>query len=128
MASEAGAAPDQMPQFFNNLSDKDREEILDFIKRQIVEIIKEDQELRMISEKAARSESVSAALRGVVEKTGEATEEALLNALTLYEVAIDAVKQGQRLALLSKDYRYIREIVGVGHPKLETADHESFAG
>ena len=86
----------------------------------MVKYLKESSELREADIDAIRYEAVAEAIDKLVAKTGDNREDLLLKALTLYEVAIDAAREGQRLAMLGQDYRFIREVVGLEEPSLGT--------
>ncbi len=73
------------------------------------------------------SDAVLLAADELAESTGETSEDVLLKALTLYEIALDAKKKGQRVILTGPDYHFIREIVGFDQAISESAGRESVA-
>jgi hypothetical protein len=68
--------------------------------------------LRLAAE-ADRIESIHETLASITAKTKMTPEEAMAMALTFYEVAVDAIRQDQRVVLVDKDYRYVREVTGL---------------
>lgn len=101
----------------------------DDIKRYINEIIEINlRNKQLMIQEVARSEAVNEALRSITAKTGATPDEALIMALTLYEVVIDAVKQGRRLVLVDGDYRFVREITGLLRERPDPSTHEKVAG
>jgi hypothetical protein len=139
MANEDEAQ--RTPRFLEKLSDQDREEFADLVKKQVIELLAKGLVEKQITEliekdpylgknlrEAVNSEAVFLAMDKLVEKTGDSREDLLLKALTLYEVVTDAISKGQRLALLTQDYRFVREIIGLVNPKSEAARRASVAG
>lgn len=74
------------------------------------------------------TEAVTQTLDQLVYRTGDSKEDILLKALSLYEEALRAFEQGERLAVLGKDYRFIREIVGFEHTDRKPAVTEFASG
>ena len=114
--------------FLDKLSAADRAELFNFIRSQIPLVLAQNPDFENRSRELVRSEGVSEALDRLVEKTGDNREDLLQMALTLYEVVIDAVNKGQRVALLGPDYQFVREIVGFNRPKSEANEPETVAG
>lgn len=104
------------------------DEFLAIIKNVMAQILRENPRLTGATVDAVRSEPVAEAVDELVEKTGDNREDLLLKALVLYEVAIDASRKGQRLALLGHDYRLIREITGFELPTMGALHPDTVAG
>ena len=115
------------PGFLANLSDADRRELAEFLESRIKDSFLSDPRIKSILTDY-RSNPVNLALANVVAKTGTSEEEALLLAITLYDLAVDAAANGQRLVLLDKDYHFVKELVGLGLKKPEAVVHESVTG
>ena len=122
------------PAFLANFSEANWEELAEFLENRIKPSLmssiqsKLDPLIRELVSKSSRSEAVNLALANIMAKTGTSENDVLLLALTLYDLAVDAAEKGQRLVLLDRDYRFVREIVGLGLNKPETVLHESVAG
>jgi hypothetical protein len=115
------------PEFLKRFTPEERDEFLVFMRNQIRLMLEQNSDFEKRSRDLVRSEGVSEALDRLVEKTGDNRGDLLQMALTLYEIVIDAVNKGQRLALLGPDYRFIREIVGFKPPKSEVNEPETVA-
>ena len=74
------------------------------------------------------TDTVLAEVEDLTNKTGDTREDVLLKALILYEAAVDATQKGQRLVLVEPDYRFIREIVGIGRDDRVHTETEKVAG
>jgi hypothetical protein len=70
------------------------------------------------------TEAVAIAVNELAARTGDSREDVLLKALALYAAALDASEKGERLAVLGRDYKFIREIVGLV-PNRQTANAEN---
>jgi hypothetical protein len=119
---------DAEPEVLFKLSQEERDKLYKFLNDYIRDYIQESGMLNRLALESARTEGVNEALRAVTAKTGATPEDALATALTLYEVVIDAIKQDQRLVLVDKDYRFVREITGLMPKKPESSPHEKVAG
>ena len=97
------------------------------IVRQIGELRAEVEALKL-SNPSGDSGASGKALTTVMAKTGASAEDALLLALTLYDIAIDATRQGQRLVLLDNEYRFVREVTGLTREVSESPSQEKVAG
>jgi hypothetical protein len=66
-----------------------------------------------VRETLGHTDAEMAEVEEITSKTGDTREDALLKALLLYEAALEAKRNGQRLVLVGSDYRFIREFVGL---------------
>jgi hypothetical protein len=114
--------------FLSKLSPDDLQALFRHVDRHVRESLGLDGTLHRLAVESVRSEHVSEALHAVTAKTGASPENAMVMALTLYEVAIDAMRQGQRLVLVDKDYRFVREVTGLLQETPEAPSHEKVAG
>ncbi len=74
------------------------------------------------------TEAVAQTLDHLACRTRDSKEDILLKAWSLYEEAIRVFEQGERLAVLGKDYSFIREIVGFEHTDRKPATTEFVSG
>jgi hypothetical protein len=70
--------------------------------------------LDRVSQKLGYSSEVAGLLHLLAAKSHDSYEDLLRKALTLYNVALDAKDNGNRLAILNPDDIIVREIVGIG--------------
>jgi hypothetical protein len=70
-----------------------------------------------IRETLGHSDTVMAKVDDLTNQTGETREDALLKALLLYERALRANRQGQRLVVVGPEYQFIQEIIGLGRDR-----------
>ena len=107
---------------------KSIEEIVDRRVMKITRATTLNKLLRRITVGSDSRGLIAETLAAVTSKTGNTPEDAISIALTLYDVAIDAAKQGQRLLLVDEDYRFIREVTGLTRNVSEQASTEMIAG
>ena len=116
------------PAFFDTLSEIDQQQLARFIDGHIRDSLRSNALLSRLATESSRSELVIETLAGITSKTGLSPDEVLVLALTLYDVAVDAVQRGERLVLLDSDYRYVREVTGLGLNEADAPVHETVAG
>ena len=116
------------PAFLNTLSEVDRQELVRVLDPYIRDSVRSNALLNKLTTESSRSELVNETLAGITSKTGLSPDEVLVLALTLYDVAVDAVQRGERLVLLDSDYRYVREVTGLGLNEADAPVHETVAG
>jgi hypothetical protein len=112
--------------FVSKLSPDDLSEIKQFVDRYMGESIRTNALLQKLGVASVSSELVNETLAAIVAKTGADPEDAVVMALTLYDVAVDAARQGQRLVLVDEDYRFVREVTGLLQDQPDP--HEKVAG
>lgn len=109
------------PGILSQLSPVDRAALLGMIRGEIEAVLESGPHLQRTTGGLVRSEAVSETLDQLVDLTGHDPEDLLLRALTLYEVAYEAVThKNQRLVLVSHEYDFVREIVGLGEQPTES--------
>jgi hypothetical protein len=124
-------------QVVKKLAPGDLDALLALIQKSTEEYIKKhlaselEDKLKSFAKQASASEirdrgyteAVSEAVGQLAARTGDTNEDVLLKALALYEAALDASEKGERLAVLGRDYKFIREIVGFepDHQKTDAA-------
>ena len=118
----------KLPTFLDKLDPHEQAELFTFLGSYIKSTIENDGDSDKRSSELVRSEAVGFTLGKVVEKTGRPPEEVLLFALTFYEIAIDAVKRGQRLVLVDNGYGFVSEVTGLMPTTSENVAHEKVAG
>jgi hypothetical protein len=114
--------------FLSKLSPDDLIALKQFVDRHMEESFRTNALLQRLAGASVRSELINETLTAITEKTGAIPEEAMVLALTLYDVAVDATRQGQRLILVDKDYRFVREVTGLLQRTPESPSHERVAG
>jgi hypothetical protein len=114
--------------FLSKLSPADLVALKQFIDQRMEESFRTNAMIQSLAAASVRSELINETLAGITEKTGESPEDTLVMALTLYEVAIDAMRQDQRLVLLDKSYGFVREVTGLLKRSPEAPLHDKVAG
>jgi hypothetical protein len=66
-----------------------------------------------VKEMLGHTDAVMAEVEELRGRTGDTKEDLLLKALALFEAALEATQKGQRLVVVSPDYRFIKEIIGI---------------
>jgi hypothetical protein len=112
--------------FLSKLSPDDLKALKQFVDRHMEESFRTNALLQRHAVDSVRSELINETLASITAKTGTTPEDALVMALTLYDVAVDAASSGQRIVLVDKDYRFVREITGLLQAKSDA--HEKVAG
>ncbi len=116
-------------EIFNRFPREDLETLFAFIQKSTEEVVEKLLSKELENKLAAHlrgsiasafrevgfTEAVTEALDQLASRTRDPKEDILLKALSLYEEAIRVFASGERLAVLGKDYRFIREIVGFDH-------------
>ena len=113
-------------EFVSKLSQADQNELARLIVQNIRNALRSEAFSRLAMQ-TNLSEVVLESLGAITAKTGASQDDALLMALTLYDVAIDALRQGLRLVLVDKDYRFVREVTGLVEETPENSLHEKVA-
>ena len=95
-------------------------EIINFIKDFAVDAVREaiPPRFETLFKEMGYSGEIAALTRLLAAKSGDTLEGAMLKALTLYGISLDAVHGGNRLAILNPDDLIVREIVGFETPDL----------
>ena len=112
--------------FLSKLSPADLMALAQYFDRHVEESIRSNALLQRLAVASVSSELVNETLATIAAKTGASPEDAMVMALTLYDVAVDAMRQGQRLVLVDNDYRFVREVTGLLQDKSDS--HEKVAG
>ena len=112
--------------FLSKLSPDYLKALKQFVDRYMEEAIRTSALLQRLAVPSVRSELIHETLTSITAKTGTTPEDAMVMALTLYDVAVDATRQGQRVVLVDKDYRFVREVTGLLQAKPDA--HEKVAG
>jgi hypothetical protein len=73
-------------------------------------------ELRRTLEALTALGSVSAYAGQLAEQSGDSEEDLLWKALALYETALEAKDHDHRIVIVTKDYKFVQEITGIGRP------------
>lgn len=81
----------------------------------------------LVREQLGFSDAVLAEIQNISSESGDSYEDLLLKALLLYKAALEATQKGQRLVVVGPDYRFIREIVGIGSANREPVESGSNA-
>ncbi|HWE35875.1 MAG TPA: hypothetical protein VG406_04825 [Isosphaeraceae bacterium] len=112
----------------SKLTPGDLDALKKYMDRHIEEVLRARGLIHRLIQDNARTEAVNEALDSVAAKTGTSPEDALLMALTFYDLAVDAVLQGQRLVVVDKDYHFLREVKGLIPKTPEPRSRETVAG
>jgi hypothetical protein len=118
----------ETPEVLKKLTYSEVEQLLQFIDKHVETTIMRGGLLEKLAVESVRSQQVNESLRVITAKTGTTPEKAMIMALALYEVAIDAISQDQRLVLVDKEYGFVREITGVLEKKPNLSSHDKVAG
>jgi hypothetical protein len=116
------------PGFLSKLSPADLIALKQFIDQRMEESYRTNAVIQSLAAASVRSELINERLAAITAKTGESPEDAMVMALTLYDVVIDAMRQDQRLVLLDKSYGFVREVTGLLRRSPEAPLHEKVAG
>jgi hypothetical protein len=112
-------------QFDEAVKDVPPEKVMRLMKTllaQIADSVKETivpQSIDMFRQQLGYTDAVANAVNEITHRTSDSREELLLKALSLYETAIEAKQNDQRLVLVGPEYRFIREIIGFDQIKSE---------
>lgn len=124
MSLEPKIEPREIPESLRGLIPEEQDKVVSFFEKLMMEIIKKKYFTDLITKEHARKNTIAETADEIARTTGDEREEVILKALTLYELAIDAVNEGKRLVLLTQDYRFSREITGLVEPKVKASASE----
>lgn len=105
----------------DNIQSKIKTEFMPNIRKYIQDMSGNPEFRKDIQEMTGYSDAVASEVEAITSETGDSKEDVLLKALLLYEEALEASQNGQRLVVVGPDYRYIKEIVGLRRGEPEPA-------
>ena len=99
-----------------------------FVDQRIQEAFQKNPLWNKLIVEAAQTKSRDQLIAALAAKNGTTPDDTLWMAITLYDVAMEALEQGQRLILVDQDYGFVREVTGLVKEPTRAVAIEKVAG